>query len=66
MFTGSRQSRAVASKIKNAQERAAAAGQSNDDSGDQAYRSSVNFQAWPFVISLAATELVAGPSYAFH
>lgn len=66
MFTGSRQSRAVASKIKSAQARAVAAGGPDDDFGDQKYRSSVNFQAWPFVISLAATELVAGLSYALH
>jgi hypothetical protein len=66
MFTGSRQSRAVASKIKSAQARAAAAGGPDDALYDQNYRSRVNFQAWPFVIPLAAMELVAGLSYALH
>jgi len=66
MFTGSRQSRAVASKIKSAQAWAVAAGEPDDDFDDRSYRSSVNFQAWPFVISLAVTELVAGPSYTLH
>lgn len=66
MFTGSRQSRAVASAIKSAQARALAAGGPDDDFGDQKYRSGTNFQSLPFVISLAATELVAGLSYALR
>jgi hypothetical protein len=66
VFTGSRQSRAVASKIKSAQEGAVSAGESNDDGGIQEYHSSINFQPWPFVISLMVTELVAGISYALH
>ncbi len=66
VFTGNRQSRAVASKIKSAQERAVSAGEPNDDDGNHEYRSSINFKAWPFVMSLAVTELVAGLSYALH
>jgi len=66
MFTGSRQSRAVAAKIMSAQEKSAVAGEPNDDSVGQIYRSGVNTQAWPFLIPLAAMELVTGLAYALH
>jgi hypothetical protein len=65
-FTGSRQSRAVAIKLKEAQQRAAAAEESAVDEDDQEYRSSVRFQAWPFLASLAAMELITGVAYALH
>ena len=66
MLTGSRQSRAVASKIKDAQEKLMAAGGPNDNVGGQTFRSVVNFQIWPFLIPLAAMELITGVSYVLH
>jgi Bacterial PH domain len=66
VLTGSRQSRAVASKIKSVQERAVSAGEPNDNDGNREYYSRTNFQPWPFVISLVVTELVAAFSYALR
>jgi hypothetical protein len=60
-------SRGLGEQIKSAQARAAAAGGApDDDFYDQNYRCRVNFQAWPFVIPLAAMEQVAGLSYGLH
>jgi hypothetical protein len=66
IFTGSRQSRAVASKLKSAQERVLATGESGIGADDQTYRSGVHFQAWPILVSLATMELIAGVSYALR
>jgi hypothetical protein len=66
LFTGNCQARAVAGEIASAQERAAAAGEANDDYGNQRYRSGVNFQVLPIVIPLATMELFAGLSYVLH
>jgi len=65
-FTGSKQSRAVATQIKNAEKEVAAGGRLHDDSGNQEYRSGINLQVWPFLMVLALTELIAGLSYALR
>ena len=56
----------MASKLKSAQERVLATGESGIGADDQTYRSGVHFQAWPILVSLATMELIAGVSYALR
>ena len=43
-----------------------AAQESNDNVGEQTFRSGVNFQVWSFLIPLSVMELIAGVSYVLH